>query len=136
MRAAFAEQLGVSADFAAEHRAQARAEVGKDVARAHDKPEHFAIDGDDFVAGHVVHGGDKNFVEFFVHRGTIPLVPSERQSMDAEFGTGTGFAARSCPRSFRSASVARFGQDDKNWLRRLGTGTGFADAKLSEILPL
>jgi hypothetical protein len=27
-------------------------------------------------------------------------------------GTGTGFAARSCPRSFRSASVARFGQDD------------------------
>src|SRR6266404_6847437 len=27
-------------------------------------------------------------------------------------GTGAGFAARSCPRSFRSASIARFGQDD------------------------
>src|SRR6202795_2128684 len=51
-------------------------------------------------------------------------------------GTGTGFAARSCPRSFRSASVARFGQDDgKDWMRRLGTGTGFACAKLSEVLP-
>src|ERR1700676_1875053 len=35
--------------------------------------------------------------------------------------------ARSCPRSFRSASVARFGQDDgKDWMRRLGTGTGEA----------
>jgi hypothetical protein len=28
-------------------------------------------------------------------------------------GTGTGFAARSCPRSFRSGRVAPFGQDDR-----------------------
>ena len=46
-------------------------------------------------------------------------------------GTGTGFAARSCPRSFRSASVARFGQDDRKetWNRyRLRC------AKLSEVV--
>src|SRR4029077_6560240 len=35
------------------------------------------------------------------------------------------------------ASVARFGQDDKkDWMRSFGTGTGFAGAKLSEVLPL
>jgi hypothetical protein len=30
-----------------------------------------------------------------------------------------------------------FARDDtENWMRRLGTGTGFAGAKLSEVLPL
>src|SRR6266446_1362589 len=42
-------------------------------------------------------------------------------------------------------AVAPFGQDDRlsrsllrsrrQWMRRLGTGTGFAGAKLSEVLP-
>src|SRR4029077_5032265 len=27
------------------------------------------------------------------------------------------------------------GRDDTNWMRRFGTGTGFACAKLSEVLP-
>ncbi|MGA7873247.1 MAG: hypothetical protein WCA22_20340 [Candidatus Binatus sp.] len=32
-------------------------------------------------------------------------------------------------------AVARFGQDDEDGRQRLKTGTGFAYAKLSEILP-
>jgi len=52
----------------------------KDVARAHDQSEHLAVHRDDLKAGHVVHRGDQNFVEFFVHRTTIPPRRHERHS--------------------------------------------------------
>ena len=61
-----------------------------------------------------VRGAEPNpLTPFPVKEGGTEKIWDDDRSWMRRLGTGTGFAARSCPRSFHCGRVAPFGQDDR-----------------------